>query len=208
MELIVAACSAGNRLSRIKITMNRVNIGIGSAIALYAATLKDVIIINRTDSRRWTGALIPLEGCPGLKSFHYISHDFRMSESLVSKRILVEAWNCRELEILGLDIPGRPNVGRYDNDGNEVEKKEEDEYPTDCDNMVMDSWYLHPQASIASSRNGSFRRMPRQLFDELLRRFQGMKSVQVVVLSGRVFTRSSDPSSAVDPRIRIRFLDE
>ncbi|KAF9138887.1 hypothetical protein BGX30_008620 [Mortierella sp. GBA39] len=69
-NLIVAACSAGNRPSRIKITMGGVNIGMDSTIALHVATLKDVIIVNKHDSWRWTGALIPFVGCPGLKSSH------------------------------------------------------------------------------------------------------------------------------------------
>lgn len=121
-DLIVAACSAGNTPSRIKITMSGVSIGTGEAIALHAATLKDLIIVNTYDSRSWPGALVPLVGCPGLKSFHYISYDFRMNESLVLKQILVETWNCHELEILELDIPVKPDVSRYDSDGNEVKE--------------------------------------------------------------------------------------
>ncbi|KAK3806226.1 MAG: hypothetical protein JOS17DRAFT_797467 [Linnemannia elongata] len=208
-NLIIAACSAGNRLSRIKITMSGVSIGTGSAIALHAATLKDVIIINLHDSRSWKGALVPLVGCPGLKSFHFISHDFRMYESLVLKQILVEEWNCHELEILELDIPIRPDVSLYDSEGNEVEEEEEEEeYPTDCISQIMDNWFLHPQASFAWRSKGSLRSVPRRIFEELLRRFQGMTSVQIVVLSGRVFTRSSDAKIAVDPRIWARFHDE
>ncbi|KAG0073257.1 hypothetical protein BGZ89_008157 [Linnemannia elongata] len=208
-DLIVAACSAGNRLSKIKITMAGVNTDTSSAIALHAATLKDVINVNLYDSRTYTAALTPLVNCPGLKSFHYISYDFPTRESLALKYILVEAWNCRELEILELDIPIEPEVVRYDRDGKKVEEEEEEEeeYSTDCVSQVIESCYFHPQASFASGRKGSIRSVPRRHFDELLRRFQGMKSVQVVVLSGRVFTRSSDPSSAVDPRIRARFLD-
>ncbi|KAF9147795.1 hypothetical protein BG015_010513 [Linnemannia schmuckeri] len=89
--------------------------------------------------------------------------------TVVLSHILVETWNCRELEILKVDIPMLPDVIRYDSSGNEVEEEEKEEgYPTDC----------------------------------------GLTSAQIVVLSGRVFTRSGDPSNALDPRIQARFLDE
>ncbi|KAF8932975.1 hypothetical protein BGZ47_011083 [Haplosporangium gracile] len=100
-DLIVAFCSIGNTHSRIKVTMSGVNVDTGSAISLYAATLKNVIIVNSIDSRNTC--------------------------------ILVEAWNCRKLEIFEVDIPMQPDVIRYDSSGNEVEKEEKEEgYPIDC----------------------------------------------------------------------------
>lgn len=144
VDIIVGACSSGNTLSRIKITMSGVRPDTGSAIAHHASTLKDLIIVNSADSRSWPGAFVPLVGCRGLKSFHYISHDTPLSNYLVLRQILVETWNCHELEVLELDIPVKHDEYRYDRDGVEQGQLDEEWFPVDCISQVVDCWFFHP----------------------------------------------------------------
>ncbi|KAF9899245.1 hypothetical protein EC991_009228 [Linnemannia zychae] len=187
---LIHNCAATNSLSELVVEVSSVGEEIIDSIIRHAPTLETVGVQNTTEDNDDASLdlLFQLPArCPRMKHLSitawYCYGSSRSALDIV--KATISTWQCRELEVLDLDI-GDPSRGFPWREKSTLDEIFED-------GPVL-GWYYHPKESLVAGDNDIY--WDTAFLEDVFETVKGLEKLCVMRWFGVVLTRSNDASSA------------